>query len=204
MEALSTKFWIRPDAGARMSLINADHALALRVIKGGFVPANEQTRQALRRARLKEGNLVLANIERPRKPGFYRLAHAFARVCRENIDDFEGLTEHEVLKQLQLDTGLGCRQISVPAAYVWDQAAGAIADAIGDEAMETLNQVEGLLRGRMVSVRSPKSLNFGAMSEDEFRHIFQGFCRHIAFKYWPTLSDQQVAELAHFMPENEL
>lgn len=187
-----------------MSLINVDHALALCVIKGGFVPANEQTRQALRRARLKSGNLVLANIERPRKPGFYRLAHAFARVCRENIEDYESLTEHEVLKQLQLDTGLGCTRISVPASYVWSQAAGAIADAIGDEALATLNQVDELLKGRMVTVTTPKSLNFGAMTEDEFRHIFQGFCRYIAMKHWPSLSGDQVAELAHFMPEQEL
>lgn len=187
-----------------MSLINADHAIALRVIKGGFVPANEQTRQILRQARLKKGNLVLANIERPRKPGFYRLAHAFARVCRENIEAFESFTEHEVLKHLQLETGLGCRSISVPASHVWSQAAVAIEDAIGKEALASLNQVEGLLSGRMVSVKQPRSLSFGSMSEDEFRHIFQGFCRYIATKYWPTLSEHQVAELAHLMPENEL
>jgi len=201
---LSQKSLIEHGFGAPMSLINADHALALRVIKGGFVPANEQTRQALRRARLKEGNLVLANIELPRKPGFYRLAHKFARACRENIDNYESLTEHEVLKQLQLETGLGCRCISVPASYVWAQAASAITDIIGEEALQTLNQVEGLLKGRMVSVKTPKSLNFGSMSENEFRHIFQGFCRYIAKTYWPSLSDRQVAELAHFMPENEL
>jgi|AntRauTorcE11898_2_1112593.scaffolds.fasta_scaffold06399_3 hypothetical protein len=187
-----------------MSLINVEHALALRVIKGGFVPANEQTRQALRRARLKTDDLVLANIERPRKPGFYRLAHAFARVCRDNIEEYENLTEHEVLKQIQLDTGLGCKRISVPASYVWSQAAGAITDAIGEDALATLNQVEGLLKGRMVTVTTPKSLNFGAMTEDEFRNIFQGFCRYIAMKHWPSLSDDQVAELAHFMPEQEL
>lgn len=187
-----------------MKVINPDTALALKVVKGGFVPANEATLQLLKQARLKTGSLVLAHMARPRKPAFYRLAHAFARVCKENIEDYEGLSEHEVLKQLQVETGLGCKRVSVPASALWASAACAISDVIGDEALDTLNSVEHLLKGRMITAYAPRSLHFGSMPEDEFRNIFQGFCRHIAHKYWPSLSGEQVAELAHFMPELEL
>ena len=141
----------------------------LKVIRGGFAPADGSTADELR-GRYRVGDVVFAELRRPRSPGHHRLAHALGRLVAENLDAFEGMQAHQVLKRLQLEASVGCEEI----AY----------------------QVPGY--GTVVQ-RIPKSLSFETMDETEFTEVFRGMCRHLAKHYWPDLTPEQVEEMAELM-----
>ncbi|MGX1201119.1 hypothetical protein [Marinobacter sp. MBR-105] len=175
---------------------------ALQVVKGGFVPADDETLAALKRTPLKIGSLVLADLQIPRNPMFYRRAHKFAQVCRDNIEAFHGLTEHSILKRLQLETGFACEPVTVPAELFWGEISGLIRAAVGAEADCALEQIGALLKDERVTAFKPASLAFGNMDESEFKAMFEGFCNYIAEKYWPDLTAAEIDALSAFMPEH--
>jgi hypothetical protein len=142
----------------------------MRVQKGCFVPADRSTQERLRERGFKAGDLVFMEIRKPRNPRFHRLAHALGQLCAENIEAFDGMEAHRVLKRLQIEAGVGCDNM------------GIIIPGIG-KCLHVL----------------PRSLSFESMSEDEFYEVVRGFCRHIAANYWPTLTSEQVEEMAGVM-----
>lgn len=178
-------------------------SVALQVVQGGFVPADALSRAILRQSGLGKGNTVIAELDVPRKPGFYRLAHRFGALCRDNISKFSRLPPHDVLKQLQLESGIGCDQATVRLGDIWDTLCAELGDQVGDEALEAFRQLGAGMEEVEVPARIPKSLAFGEMSEGEFRSVFQGICGHVADRYWPTLRPDQIAKLAQAMPSHE-
>ena len=175
---------------------------ALQVVKGGFVPADEATLIALKRANLSMNAVVLADIKIPRNPAFYRRAHKFAQVCKDNIEDFHGLTEHSVLKRIQAETGIACEPVTVPADLFWSQISALIRSSIGSSADDALEQIGQLLSRRDATAFQPASLAFGNMPEPEFKATFETFCNYIAERYWPQLTSKEIAALSAFMPEH--
>lgn len=139
---------------------------------GSFVPDDEHTRARLREKRYKTGALVAAELYRARNPGFHRLAHAFGMLVRDHIDGFEHLDAHKVLKRLQLEAGAGCDELML--------------------------QVPGV---GPVPYKIPRSLSFESMDEAEFRQVFKAMCEHVSKTYWPSLSADEIEELAAAMPE---
>ena len=138
---------------------------------GALVPADGITAGRLRERGYRVGDVVMAEIRKPRNPGHHRLAHAFGRLLADNLDDFSGLDAHRVLKRLQWESGLGCDEMGVRmpgAGYV--------------------------------QVRIPQSLSFASMDQGEFEELFRGLCRHVAENYWPELDEEQIADMAQMMP----
>jgi len=144
-------------------------AIELVVGKGHFLPADERSKQKLRDQGFGLGEIVHARIDRPRNPAFMRKAHALGRLCRENIEGFEPLTDHEALKRLQYEAGISCEMMSakIPGAG-------------------------------MVEIRVPKSINFADMDDAEFADLYQGIVKHLATQYWPTLDAKEVEGMAEF------
>lgn len=177
--------------------------VALQVVQGGFVPADALSRAILRHSGLGKGNVVVADLKVPRRPAFYRLAHRFGALCRDNIPKFSRLPPHDVLKQLQLESGIGCDVAMVRLGDVWDTLCSELGDQLDDETMDALRQTGAGLEDVEVPARVPRSLAFGEMSEDEFRSVFQGVCGHVAERYWPTLRPEQIARMAAAMPSHE-
>ena len=142
----------------------------LRVIKGGFAPADRMAADRLRERGYRVGDVVFAQFHKPRNPGFWRLAHKFGELLAENLDRFTGIDPHEVLKLLQIEANVGCevRAIHVPGYG-------------------------------MVEHRTPYSLSFESMDEGEFRAVMRGFSRHVAATYWPSLTAEQIEEMAGVM-----
>lgn len=146
--------------------------LPMRVIKGALTPANCAAEEALRSRSYSVGDIVFCEIKKPRNPGFHRLAHAFGQIVEGNIEGFEGLGCHGVLKRLQIEANVGCDEIAVvfpgvgPCVY-----------------------------------RIPQSLSFESMDEARFREVFTGLCEHVAERYWPTLEAEQIEEMAQTMVE---
>ena len=117
----------------------------------------------------KPGDLVRAELTKPRNLGFHRLAHAIGRLVLENIEGFTG-TAHDVLKRLQRESGVCC-----------------------DEQEVDLGQF-----GK-IPVKVARSLAFDDLDEVEFRELVKAICDHIAVKYWHGLSSEQIEAMASAM-----
>lgn len=144
--------------------------LALRVDKGCLRPADSSTQARMREKGYHVGDLVFAEITKPRSPGFHRLAHRIGMLCSQNIEAFSGMEAHAVLKRLQWEANIGCEEIGV--------------------------QVPGV---GLAMMRWPVSLGFESMEQGEFQEVTKAFCRHIAATYWKTLNEDQIAEMAESM-----
>lgn len=142
----------------------------MRVQKGCFVPADRSTQERLRDRGFRTGDLVFMEIRKPRNPKFHRLAHALGQLCAENIEAFEGMEAHRVLKRLQIEAQIGCDEMAI------------VVPGVG----KCLHLI-------------PRSLSFESFDEGEFKEIISGFCRHIVATYWNTLTPEEVEEMAGVM-----
>lgn len=149
--------------------------IALRpvVIEGRAVleVADDLSRQRIKDKRLSLGEVVFAEIKKPRNPRFHALAHQLGRLIAENVDDFTGMDAHRALKRMQMESGAGCEEVAYRIA------------------------------GQMVVQRIPQSLAFESMDEGEFRGVMRGLCQYVADRYWPDLSPEQIERMAGCMVE---
>ena len=95
---------------------NMREKILLRVEKGALVPAHDAAREALRARGFKVGDVLLADLTKPRNPGFHRLAHAIGRLVAENVTAFYTMPAHDALKRLQAESGIECeaRTVDLP------------------------------------------------------------------------------------------
>lgn len=142
----------------------------LRVVQGAFQPADVTCQARLRDKGFKTGDLVFVEFRKPRNPKFHRLGHALGRLCAENIEAFEDMDAHRVLKRLQLEAQIGCEEMAI------------VVPGVG----KCLHLI-------------PRSLSFESMDEGEFKEVISGFCRHIAKQYWPTLTPEAIEDMAGVM-----
>ncbi len=140
---------------------------ALRVIKGGFAPADGGTANRLREKGVRIGDLVFVEMKKPRNPKFHRLVHAFGEILVQNIEAFEAMNSHSVLKRLQIEANVGCDEMAV------------IFPGIGP-----------------CTYRIPRSLSFESMDESEFGEVFKGFCRYVSKTYWPSMEPEAIERMA--------
>lgn len=143
--------------------------IALRIDKGCLIPADSLSLARLKAKKFNKGDLVFAVLSQPRNPKFHRLAHQFGTLVAENIEQFEGMNCHNVLKRLQIESGVGCEEVSV------------------------------LLQGMNVLYRIPISLSFESLDEGEFHELISGLCHHVSKTYWPTLSAEAIENMASAM-----
>lgn len=146
-------------------------AVMLRITPDGrFEPADDLTRQMLRERGLHIGDVVSADITMPRSYRQWMRAHKLGQLIAENIEDFQGVKAHQVLKRLQLEGNIGCESI----AYRIPEYG-------------------------MVEQRIPKTLNFADMDETEFQEIYGQMCQLIINRYWNDLSQQQIETMANLV-----
>lgn len=142
----------------------------LRVVRGAFQPADLSTIARLRDKGFKTGDLVFVEFRKPRNPKFHRLAHALGQLCAENIEAFEGMDPHRVLKRLQIEAQIGCDEMAI------------VVPGVG----KCLHLI-------------PRSLSFESLDEGEFHEVIAGFSRHIARQYWPSLTPEAIESMAGVM-----
>ena len=144
----------------------------LRVMKGALVPADRRSLELLRERGYAIGDVLAAELRKPRNPGFHRLVHQFGTLCRDNIEAFADLDAHTVLKRLQLEGNIGCDEIALNFP------------GIGP-----------------CSYRVPRSLAYESMDESEFQDVFRAFARHVSKQYWPSMSPEAIADMAGMLTE---
>ena len=144
--------------------------LAFRVTATGLEIADTFSAARFKAKGLNAGDLVFAEIRKPRNPGYHRLAHALGQIVVDNIDEFEGMDSHAALKRLQLEANVACEEI----AY--------------------------RVNGMSIVQRIPLSLSFESLDQSEFESVFMGVCRHLARVYWPSATADEIAAMADVMP----
>lgn len=140
--------------------------IMLRVIKGGFIPADDYAIEQLCVRGFRTGDIIQADLVKPRNSQFNRLVHAIGKMVSQQIEGFPP-DAHAALKKIQLEGDIAC-----------DTSAMQI-PGVGD-----------------VLVRIPKSLSFSKMDEGEFHQVAQQMCAYIAEKYWPEMEPEQVQAMA--------
>ncbi len=144
--------------------------IPLRVIKGGLVPADKYAESTLRNKKYQIGDIVFGVITKPRNPKFNRLVHKLGILCAENIEAFNGMEAHTVIKRLQIEGRIACDEIGI--------------------------MIPGF---GMASQFVPRSLSFDSMDEAEFHEAAKAICRHIADRYWPDLTPERIRNMAECM-----
>lgn len=146
--------------------------LMFRVAKGALVPADTYTELRLRERSYRMGDLLAAELTKPRNPKFNRLVHRIGQLVVANIDAFNGLDAHKAIKRLQIEGKVACEEVGI--------------------------HVPGY--GMLIQF-IPRSLSFESMDEGEYRDAARGICRTIAERYWPTMTAEQVEEMAESFVE---
>lgn len=139
----------------------------LRVVKGSLIPADAYAEGQLRAKGYKVGDVVAASITKLRNPKFNRLVHRIGQLVVSNVQAFAGMDAHRAIKRLQIEGRIACDEIGIMV-----QDFGMVIQFI------------------------PRSLSFDTMDEAEYHEAARGICRTIAERYWPTLSAEQIEEMA--------
>lgn len=140
---------------------------------GCLVPRHQVDRNMLNRV-LRVGDVVRLPVQKPRNERFNRLVHGLGTLVSQQVEGFEGLDSHSVIKRLQAESGVMCE----PAVY----------------------DLAGL--GKLTR-NEPRSLAFDEMDEGEFHLFWQGICAHLVKTYWPTLDEHAIESMIDLMPEHE-
>ena len=138
-----------------------------RVDKGALVPADPYAASLLRDRGYHVGDLLAAELTKPRNPKFNRLVHRIGQLVVANIESFSGLDAHKAVKRLQIEGKVACDEIGI--------------------------NVPGY--GMLIQF-IPRSLGYESMDEGEYHQAARGICRTIAERYWPNLDEDAIAEMA--------
>jgi len=145
----------------------ASKRIFFRFSNNGLLPADSWAASQLSEKRFQNGDIVSAQLWKLNNPAFHRLIHRIGQLCASNIEAFEGMDAHRVIKRIQLEGNIACEEI------------------IG-----TLPKVGA------VTWRIPRSIAFDSMDDGERHELASSLCRHIAKQYWPTLNAEQIEEMA--------
>jgi hypothetical protein len=141
------------------------------VTEAGFEVISPWTRQQLKEKGYKPGDDVSLEIYKVRNAEFNNLVHQFGVVLSENLDDFTGVDPHKVIKRIQLEGGIACDEMALRGDF------------------------------GIVYHRIPQSIAFDQMEEGDFKALFREMTRYVAREYWPSLTPEQIEQMAGFMPD---
>ena len=138
-----------------------------RVSKGCLMPADNYAASVLRQRGYNIGDLLAAELTKPRNPKFNRLVHRIGQLVVANIEAFAGIDPHKAIKRLQIEGKVACDEIGIHVPNY-----GTVIQLI------------------------PRSLSNESIDEGEYHQAARGICRTIAERYWTTLNEDQIAEMA--------
>jgi hypothetical protein len=138
--------------------------------EGTLAPNDDISRQTLRKRGFRVGDVLAADPKKPRSLHNWRRAHKLGQMLVENIEGFQNMEPHGVLKRLQWEGNIGCEEMGV--------------------------QVPGV---GLATIRMPLSLNFADMDDGEFHAIYGQFCQHVIDNYWTGMTPEQIEQMANLV-----
>lgn len=166
---------------------------------GCLVPSSWADQNILRERKYKTGDRLRATLTHPRNSKFHRLVHQLGVLVGENIEGFEGMSAHTIIKRLQSDAGIFCEQKKIDAGPVVDAVLAAVAEMLGDAAAMILSA--GLAEIKTVTIQQPSSIAYDCMDEADFRQFWEAICQYIIEKYWPDMTLDQIEGMIDLMPK---
>ena len=175
----------------------------LRVIQGGFAPADGYAQTQLRNKKFKIGDVVRCDVRKLRNPKFNRLVHRIGQLCVKNLEQFKNMDPHSAIKRLQLESNAGCEEITISLNSGW---------SVGNEILRSAlillkdfffmlakNAGIEIRENGTVTLRIPRSISYESMGQEEYEEVALIICRHISEAYWSDLGPDQIAEMAESM-----
>ena len=145
----------------------ASKRIFFRFSNNGLLPADSWAANQLQEKRFYNGDIVAAQLWKLNNPAFHRLIHRIGQLCASNIEEFEGMDAHKVIKRIQLEGNIAC-----------DEIFGQDTD------------------GATILWRVPQSMSFDSMDDSERHELAVAMCRHIAVRYWGTMTPEQIEQMA--------
>lgn len=132
---------------------------------GALVPSHPIDRRLMRERKFNIGRQVRAELKQSRNPQFHRLAHAIGNLLADNVEAFLGLSGHDALKRVQMESGVCCDPLAIDLGPLG-----------------------------VVQINQPRSLSFDEMDESDFAAFFEGITQYIGDHYAHVLLDDVRAE----------
>lgn len=143
---------------------------------GALVPLTKWDRRSMRERKFTIGSEWRGEFKRARNLGFYRKAHVLGAWLADNVEGFEGLTQHDALKRLQTLSGIGCVE-------------------------EDITIDLGSFGVHKASRKFAESLNFEDMDESRWQELWDGgngeggWLGWLRREKWGALSAEQVEDV---------
>lgn len=168
----------------------------MRVIQGGFVPADAHAEQQLRDKKFKIGDVVKVFVRKLRNGKFNRKVHRIGQLCVDHIEELRHMDAHSVIKRLQLEGNIYCDEMaikpSVAGITIPKQIIGMLEPILNAFGLK-------LTESGLLIVRYPQSLSYESMTQDEYEDAAKRICRYLSENYWHGLEDWQIDEMAENM-----
>lgn len=141
---------------------------------GALVPNSWIDRRLMRERDYTVGTLLRATLTNPRNSKFHRLVHQLGTLVKQNIEGYESLDSHAVIKRLQREAGVFCeeQEIEIPSI------------------------------GKLL-VKVAQSIAFDSLDESEFHQLWAGICNYLIERHWQSLDIDQITAMAELMPQRE-
>lgn len=139
---------------------------------GCLVPRHRIDKRLMKERGYRVGDELRGTLTKPRNAKFHRLVHALGGLVADQIEAFQGVGCHEVIKRLQREAGICCetQEIELPG--------------IGK-----------------LEVKVAQSIAFDEMEEGSFYELWKGICNYICATYWPGMEPEQIESMIDLMPE---
>lgn len=152
---------------------------------GALVPSTYWDRRTMKERRFSIGTLLRGDLARSRNVKFYRKAHVLGAWLADNVEGFEGLSQHDAVKKLQELSGIGCTE-------------------------ESFSMDLGPHLGNVVGTRKvAESLNFEDMDEGRWQELWEGgngeggWIGWLRREKWGLLSSDQVEDVEALLLRKE-
>lgn len=175
----------------------------LKVDRGCLVPADAYAAKVLRERKYSIGDILKADLTKPRNPKFNGLVHKLGEIVTQNVEEFAHLDSHAVIKRLQAEGGIYCDELAVSLRSVWQAVTETILALPGMETIRPALAVVGsmLPEKALVTVRQPRSISYASMDEAEYRDCASQICRYLSSTYWQECSPEQIERMAELYVE---
>lgn len=143
---------------------------------GALIPSTKWDRRTMKERGFHVGIQLRGDLRQARNAKFYRLAHVLGAWLADNVEGFEGLTQHDALKKLQELSGIGCEE----------------------EQFEMDMGQLGIVQAKRVVA---ESLNFEDMDEGRWQELWDGgdgeggWLGWLRREKWGALSQEQVEDV---------
>lgn len=168
---------------------------------GCLVPLDWTNRNLMRERHYRINDHVRATLTMTRNVKFHRLVHGLGRIVTQNVDTFENMTSHAAIKRLQQESGTHCHISHINAEPVVNAILNAAASILGEVAAKML--APALAEIKTIELQEAESIAFDSLDEAGFRQFWAGICEHLVARYWPTMTVEQISEMAEMLPQRE-